>query len=81
MVVEERGRVGGSELVGELAAADWGAASSLAGWVRERVRERDGFVEKKKKKKQKKKKRNERPDPYMYKVFSDEIGFVTITYL
>ena len=51
MVVEERGRVGGSELVGELAAADWGAASSLAGWVRERVRERDGFVGMKKIKK------------------------------
>ena len=78
-MVEERGRVGGSELVGELAATDWGAASSLAGWVRERVRERDGFVGMKKKKK--KRKRNERPDRYMYKVFSDEIGFVTITYL
>ena len=74
-----RRRVGGSELVGELAAADWGAASSLASWVRERVRERDGFVGMKKKKK--KRKRNERPDRYMYKVFSDEIGFVTITYL
>ena len=71
--------VGGSKLVGELAAADWGAASSLASWVRERVRERDGFVGMKKKKK--KRKRNERPDRYMYKVFSDEIGFVTITYL
>ena len=75
---EESGRVGGSEIVGKLAAG-WvrDPLSGLAGWVRER----DGFVGMIKKKKKRTKKRNERPDQYMYKVFSEEIGFVTIVCL
>ena len=82
---EERGRVGGSELVGKLAAG-WvrDPLSGLVGWVRER----DGFVgmKKKKKKEQKKEMRDlinictkflvRKSDLSLLCACSDEIGFI-----
>ena len=82
---EERGRVGGSELVGKLAAG-WvrDPLSGLASWVRERY----GFVgmKKKKKKEQKKEMRDlinictkflvRKSDLSLLRTCSDKIGFI-----